>query len=337
LALVIIIQKALNYLIGECNYGGRVTDDKDRRYLLCVLADFYNPNVFDPGYSFSPSGTYKAPSDDLTDHALILESIMALPLTQQPEVFGLHDNADITKDQQETNYFCDTVLSMETSSGAGGGGVGGGKSAEEVLDDLVGTLLTALPDTFDTERVMKKYPIRFDESMNTVLSQELIRYNALIDVMRTSLANLRKALKGLIVMSAELEEVQTALNTGKVPSNWAKKSYPSLKPLGPYTDDLIRRLKFFQSWINDGQPAMFWFAGFFFVHAFMTGALQNFARKYTLPVDTLNFEHIMMDEETYTEKPKDGVYVYGYGVSGSGGRERVRRRGREGGRKRSCT
>ena len=29
------------------------------------------------------------------------------------KVFGLHENADITKDQQETNYFCDTVLDTE--------------------------------------------------------------------------------------------------------------------------------------------------------------------------------------------------------------------------------
>jgi hypothetical protein len=39
---------------------------------------------------------------------------------------------------------------------------------------------------------MKKFPIRFDESMNTVLAQELIRFNGLIDAVRSSLAGLRK-------------------------------------------------------------------------------------------------------------------------------------------------
>ena len=299
--------KSLNYLIGECNYGGRVTDDKDRRYLLCALADFYQAGIFDDGYKLSASGLYKC-ADGTPTHEQILEHILALPLTQQPEVFGLHENADITKDQQETNYFNDTLLLTESASSAG---KAGGKSPEEVLDEIAEGILNKVPHEFDRERVMKKFPIRFDESMNTVLAQELIRFNSLIEVVRTTLAGLRKALKGLIVMSGELEEVAKALTVGKVPAGWIKKSYPSLKPLGGYVTDFTARLAYLQRWIDKGQPAMFWMSGFFFVHAFMTGGMQNFARRYTLPVDTLNFEHTMMPEPEYESPPEDGIYVYG--------------------------
>ena len=52
--------------------------------------------------------------------------------------------------------------------------------------------------------------------MNTVLVQELIRFNRLIQVVRTSLIDIRKAIKGLVLMSAELEDMFDSMMVGKV-------------------------------------------------------------------------------------------------------------------------
>jgi len=52
---------ALRYLTGQCNYGGRVTDAKDRRLITTILNDYYTDKIFDDNYKFSPSGLYFAP------------------------------------------------------------------------------------------------------------------------------------------------------------------------------------------------------------------------------------------------------------------------------------
>jgi len=53
---------AITYLTGECNYGGRVTDDWDRRCLLTILADFYNAEVLEqPRYRYTSSELYYTP------------------------------------------------------------------------------------------------------------------------------------------------------------------------------------------------------------------------------------------------------------------------------------
>lgn len=48
---------------------------------------------------------------------------------------------------------------------------------KEVIEELAHDILSKLPDDFDLETVMTLYPVVYEESMNTVLRQELIRFN----------------------------------------------------------------------------------------------------------------------------------------------------------------
>jgi len=307
--------KALRYLIGQCNYGGRVTDDRDRRCLVSILDIFLSPELHKPGYTLSPSGTYViAPEGAPSDY---ISFIGELPVQVHPEVFGFHVNADITKDQQETNQLLGSILKtldVATSSG--------GQSKEELLDEISDSILekldTALPNPkgFDEEVVAQKYPVVYEESMNTVLQQECMRYNTLTCQIRKTLRDLKKALKGQIVMSADLEGMANSMSIGRVPTLWTANSlsYPSLKPLMSYIEDLVLRLNFFKDWIANGIPTIMWISGIFFTQAMLTGALQNFARKYTKPIDEVEFDFEFMKNgsvDKKSKKPSDGIYISG--------------------------
>lgn len=101
---------ALLYVTGHINYGGRVTDDWDRRCLLSILKKYYNSDILEDGYKFSESGTYYAPTFGPLD--TYRSYIDTLSLIDNPEVFGLHENANITYQNQESDKIVTTILSI---------------------------------------------------------------------------------------------------------------------------------------------------------------------------------------------------------------------------------
>ncbi|KAK3247674.1 hypothetical protein CYMTET_42830 [Cymbomonas tetramitiformis] len=304
----------IRVLCGEVNYGGRVTDDKDRRLMNNLLETFIHADVIGENFKFSPSGDYICPSCETV--ADFMAQIKELPATPKPEIFGLHENADITCDQTETYGTFATVLSLQPRVSGGGGGL----SREDIIEQTASSLKERTPSLFDIDLIHHKYPTRYDESMNTVLAQECIRYNALIGVMQIMLREVLKALKGLVVMSPDLEAVANACFNNQVPDSWAAKAYPSMKPLSSWFTDLLERVRFINEWIDLGPPACFWFSGFFFPQAFITGTMQNFARKNQMPIDTIGWDfHIMdhMDPTSNNVAPQDGCYIFGMFMEGA--------------------
>lgn len=159
-------------------------------------------------------------------------------------------------------------------------------------------------------------------SLGTCLTQEIGRFNLLLQQMAKTLVDLTKAVKGLIVMTADLDDMYNALINNQFPGIWGKGgiSYPSLKPLSSWFEDLLLRVDFFKEWCENGQPIAFWISSFYFPQGFLTSNLQGHSRKHMIPVDQLSFEFNMEDTDDAKDLedfPAEGIYIHGLFMDGA--------------------
>ncbi|XP_063712783.1 dynein axonemal heavy chain 2-like isoform X4 [Symsagittifera roscoffensis] len=304
----------LKYLIAGVNYGGHVTDDWDRRLLTTYINDYFTPDAIEvPFFKLSSLPTYIIPRDGTKNW--YAEEINRLPTMDHPEAFGQHPNADIASQITETRTLLETLLSLQPQVSAGAGG----QTVEDKVLQLAGDVLSKVPDPLDYDGTAKI--LKDDLSpVNVVLLQEIQRYNSLLKQIKSSLVDLQKGIQGLVVMSSDLEEVFSCINEARVPPQWAK-AYPTLKPLGSWTRDLIQRVDFYEKWCSTAKPpSIFWLAAFTFPTGFLTALLQTAARQNNISVDSLSWEFTVLtiDDSNITGPPRDGAYIKGLYLEGAG-------------------
>lgn len=212
-----------------------MTDANDLRCLMATLSKYMCVENLEDGYVYSDSGKYYAPPFGDVDSYITY--IDGLPLQDGPEVFGLHDNADISYQKQESLNTVDTVLSIQSRISSGGGGM----TTDEIVLAKAKSLLETLPERMDLANGKKdqfKMTNNLYPSLTTVLIQEIEKFNRTLKVMSNSLVDIDKAIHGFIVMSEDLDQMYLALQNNQVPGNWSKAAYPSLKPLASWYTDL---------------------------------------------------------------------------------------------------
>lgn len=310
---------SLKYLIGEAMYGGRVTDEFDRRTLMTYLDEYLGDFLFDKNneFFFADSNNFKYKLPAYTDKDSLAASAATLPNTDSPVVFGLNLNAEITYYTNDAKNLWINFLKMESVGGSSISPQERDKKIESIAIDLLSkTTYDYDPAALRLKRLEDQKELK---PTDVVLFQEMDRFKNLSNKMQTTLNNLLRALSGKIGMNAELDELAVSLYNSFLPTSWAKLAPSTEKKLGSWINHFMRRRNQYVQWYNNGEPDVMWLSGLHIPESYLTALVQAACRAkgWALDKSTL-FTSVTTETnpDNISRKPEFGCYVTGLYLEG---------------------
>jgi dynein heavy chain len=162
--------QTVRYGVCEIHYGGRVTDELDRRLIKTIGEHFFNnQRVFDGtkgGEKYAAEnafldgqvtkvdnqvkGDYPIPAD-CTQVSMYIQHVNNMPGTDSPDVFGLHALADVKLRRDQANEIFQTIIDIQPKESAIGG-----LTREDIVLTKINEMLPGVPEPFNMESVRAK-------------------------------------------------------------------------------------------------------------------------------------------------------------------------------------
>jgi len=324
------------YMVCQAQYGGKITDNMDRRLFTTYTEEWLKAETCREGFAFNP----KTPIFKIPDNFLYrVENyenishyhnyIKSFPEIDSPEMFGLHPNADLTFRVKEVNALFNTLGETQPK---GGGGTGDGLSREDMVSDKAKEILDKMPEDY----VEEEYKIKINKlgglaiPLNIFLFQEIQRLQNVIAKVTFILKQIRLAINGEVVMTEELQSCIDAIYDAKVPKEWlftvAGDEFSwILSTLGLWFSSLSSRDEQDRTWLVHGRPNSFWLTGFFNPQGMLTAMKQEVCRRHQKDVTKWALDEIVYHTEvTHYDKveqvkqpPPEGCYIHGLFLEGA--------------------
>ena len=335
----------VQYMVSSIQYGGKITDDLDRRLFDVYASKWISSDIEKESFAFNPqlligqiedNFVYKVPLQ--YDHEAYARYCSSFPEVDSPEISGLHPNADLTFRVKESQKMMKILLSNTSSTESGGPTTTKGEDGEEtepasqdeVVHEMAETMLKQVPDSYNTDKVDLK--IRglggMEVPLNIFLYQEIQVLQFVIDMVRTNLEHVKQAINGEIVMTNELASTTTDIFNAKVPVLWMYHATGNEQSwinstMGLWMSNFSERDGQIRHWLNNDRPPHFSFRGFFNPQGFLTAMKQEVTRKHKSDGWALDdvIYHTEVTEyekiESVSKGPREGIYASGLMIDGA--------------------
>lgn len=176
--------KALQYIFGECFYGGRILDEYDRRLLKILLADIFNDSIVKgPPYKFNSTDNH---FPTRFEHRLVLKFIEdSIPEQSSCIVYGLHQNSDYYFNFTKSNNLLSSMkLAVNTR-------LPSQPNDEDILHKLR-EIQRKLP-----QLVKNGFGCSNENLMMVVLHTEANKFDNLQKIIQTTCSTLQQSIQGM--------------------------------------------------------------------------------------------------------------------------------------------
>jgi dynein heavy chain, axonemal len=300
----------VKYMVCEIQYGGRVTDDYDRR-LLNVIGDkwlsskmMHSDMEFSKGYGYPPLHSFE----------LTKMFINEMPSYDSHDIFGFQSNAETSVSIAYGIEF-KTLFSLTQPRSGPVGPIPGSHILETVA-----SYEKTLPSDFNMggmKDAMKR--LGGPKPLNIFLGQEIACFQPTLTAVRNHFRDIPLAMEGKIALGPELSDAVSMISRGLPPSSWTKHSWTS-STLGSWMKILSRRATQLNVWLTGQQrPSSLWLPGFFNPQGLLTAAKQEVARKRSWALNDviLQTKITKFMREDDVDSPNEGVHLHGLFLLGA--------------------
>ncbi|KAH0792655.1 Dynein heavy chain family protein [Histomonas meleagridis] len=268
--------QTIRYGICEIHYGGRVTDELDRRLIRTIGEHYFNNQRVFP--SNNETNSFDGPPKheyliyDCSQVSQFIEKANEIPQNDPPDIFGLHSLADVKLRRDQANEIFQKIIDIQPKESSIGG-----LTRESVVLQKIHDLLPLVPEDFDMDHVRSQVELRKFKPLDICCKQEIERMQIVLNTLRSTLTDLELAIDGSIVMNDLLYNSMNSLYDGRIPQHWRKISW-SANSLKDWFDQVKLRYDQYNKWIDNGKVDAYWLGGMFNPAGFLTSLRQETCR-----------------------------------------------------------